>query len=67
MKNLKDLEIYQLSFQLAVDIYFLSLKLPNSEKYETGSQIRRSVLNPGFLTPSILIPAGMKYAYDLTI
>ncbi len=42
MKSLKDLDIYQLSFQLAVDIYFLSLKLPNSEKYETGSQIRRA-------------------------
>ncbi len=42
MKSLKNLEIYQLSFQLSVDIYFLSLKLPNSEKYEPGSQISRS-------------------------
>jgi four helix bundle protein len=42
MKGLKDLEIYKISFQLSVDIYFLSLKLPNSEKYETANQIRRS-------------------------
>jgi len=42
MKSYKDLEIYKLSFNLAVDIYRLSLKLPNPEKFETGSQIRRS-------------------------
>lgn len=42
MKGYKDLEIYQLSFQLAVDIYNLSMKLPNPDKFETGGQIRRS-------------------------
>jgi four helix bundle protein len=42
MKGYKELEIYQLAFQLAVDIYNLSMKLPNPDKFETGGQIRRS-------------------------
>jgi four helix bundle protein len=42
MKSYKDLEIYQLAFQLSVDIYRLSINLPNPDKYETGNQIRRS-------------------------
>lgn len=42
MNSYKDLEIYKLSFDLAVRIYKLSLKLPNPDKYETGGQIRRS-------------------------
>lgn len=42
MKSYKDLEIYQLSFRLAVDIYNLTMTLPNPDKYETGGQLRRS-------------------------
>ncbi len=42
MKNYKDLEIYKESFDLAVRIYNLTMKLPNPDKYETGGQIRRS-------------------------
>jgi len=42
MGNFKDLEIYQLSFRLAIEIHKLSLGLPSFEKYEQGSQIRRS-------------------------
>ena len=38
----KKLRIYQLSFELAVDIHKLTMDLPQFEKYETGSQIRRS-------------------------
>ena len=41
-KNYKDLEIYQLSYKLALEIHALSLKLPKYEQYEEGSQIRRS-------------------------
>ena len=37
-KSYKDLEIYQISFDLAVKIYFKSLELPNHDKYEVGSQ-----------------------------
>lgn len=42
MKSYKDLEIYVRAFDLAVKIYFMTLKLPNPDKFETGSQIRRS-------------------------
>ena len=42
MRSYKDLEIYQLSYDLAVKIHRLTLKLPNYEKYEEGSQVRKS-------------------------
>jgi four helix bundle protein len=42
MKSYKDLEIYQLAFMLAVDIYHLNMTLLNPDKYETGGQLRRS-------------------------
>lgn len=42
MKSYKDLDIYNLSFKLALEVHHLSLKMPNYELYETGSQIRRS-------------------------
>jgi four helix bundle protein len=42
VKNYKDLEIYKLSYDLAIKIHKFSLKLPKYEMYEEGSQIRRS-------------------------
>jgi four helix bundle protein len=42
MKGYKDLDIYNLAFNLAVKIYRFSLELPHPDKFETGSQIRRS-------------------------
>jgi four helix bundle protein len=42
MKNYKDLEIYKLSYELAIKIHKFSLKLPRYELFEEGSQIRRS-------------------------
>lgn len=42
MKSYKDLEIYKLSYELAIRIHGLTLKLPKYEMYEEGSQIRRS-------------------------
>ena len=41
-KSYRDLEIYQLSHRLGVDIHHFSLKLPKFELYETGSQLRRA-------------------------
>ena len=38
----ENLDIYKLSHKLALIIHTLSLDLPNYEKYEEGSQIRRS-------------------------
>ncbi len=42
MKSYKDLEVYQLSYDLAIEIHRMSLELPKYEIYEQGSQIRRS-------------------------
>ncbi|HJH27841.1 MAG TPA: four helix bundle protein [Methanophagales archaeon] len=38
----KDLEIYQLSHELAIKIHKVSLSLPKFELYEEGSQVRRA-------------------------
>ena len=42
MKSYKDLDIYQISFDLALGIHRVSMTLPNYELYEEGSQVRRS-------------------------
>ena len=42
MKSYRDLDIYKLSFEYAIEIHDLSLTLPKYELYEQGSQIRRS-------------------------
>lgn len=41
-KGHKNLEIYQLAHTLAVKVHELSLKLSSFERFEEGSQIRRS-------------------------
>jgi four helix bundle protein len=38
----KNLEIWQLSRELVIEIHKMTLTLPKFEKYEEGSQIRRS-------------------------
>lgn len=42
MKSYRDLQIYTLSKQLAIEIHKLTLSLPKFEMFEEGSQIRRS-------------------------
>jgi four helix bundle protein len=42
MKSYKDLEIYNLSHELSVEIHKMSLRLPKYKLFEEGSQIRRS-------------------------
>ena len=42
MKSYRDLEIYKVSYDLAIKTHRLSLKLPKFEFYEEGSQVRRS-------------------------
>ncbi|HEY9184445.1 MAG TPA: four helix bundle protein [Salegentibacter sp.] len=42
MKSYRDLDIYNLAFQYAIQVHKLSLKLPKFELYEQGSQLRRS-------------------------
>ena len=41
-KGYDNLEIYKLSFDLAISIHKMSLNLPKYELYEQGSQVRRS-------------------------
>jgi four helix bundle protein len=42
MGGYRDLEIYQLAFELSMKVHKSSMKLPAFELYEQGSQIRRS-------------------------
>ena len=42
MKSYRDLEIYNLSYELAIKLHKMSLKLPKYELFEEGSQLRRS-------------------------
>ena len=42
MSSYRDLEIFQLSYALAIRVHKLSLTLPKYEQFEEGSQIRRS-------------------------
>jgi four helix bundle protein len=41
-KSYEDLEIYQISHELAMKIHNMTLKLPNYEQYEEGKQIRKA-------------------------
>jgi four helix bundle protein len=42
VKNYKDLDIYKLSYDLAVKIHKMTLALPQYEMFEEGGQLRRS-------------------------
>ena len=42
MKSYRDLEIYKLSYDLAVEVHRFSLTLPKYEMYEEGKQLRKS-------------------------
>lgn len=42
MKSYRELEIYQIAYQLAIKVHKMTLTLPQYEMYEQGSQVRRS-------------------------
>ncbi len=42
MKSYRDLDVFQISYELAIAVHRVSLKLPKYEMYEEGSQVRRS-------------------------
>ncbi len=64
MKSYRDLEIYTLSYDLAIKVHKMSLKLPKYELYEEGSQIRRSSKG---ITSCIVAGYGRKkYKADFT-
>ena len=41
-QNVKELEVYKKSYQLAMEVFELSKGFPSEEKYALTSQIRRS-------------------------
>ena len=42
IRNYRDLEVYKLSYDLAMEIFWLSKKFPREEKYSLVSQMRNS-------------------------
>jgi four helix bundle protein len=53
-KSYRDLEVYQLSFRLAVEVDGVTKRLPKHEMYEEGRQLRRSAKS---------IPANLAEGY----
>ncbi len=45
LKNYKDLNVWQKSYELCLNIYRITAKFPNEEKYGLTSQIRRSFVS----------------------
>ena len=42
MKSYRELDVYKLAYQLAIEVHHMTLSLPKYEMYEQGSQLRRS-------------------------
>ena len=42
IKSIKDLKVYNLAFELAMDIFKITLNFPKEERYSLTDQIRRS-------------------------
>ena len=42
IESAKDLRVYKLAYQLAMEVFELTKKFPSEEKYALTSQIRRS-------------------------
>jgi four helix bundle protein len=57
----KDLDIYKLAYEMSIDIHRLSLKLPQFELYEQGSQLRRSSKG---IKDAIVEGYGRRYKQD---
>jgi len=45
IQSYEDLEIYNRSYNLALDIHRLSFTLPDRERYKLSSQIRRAAVS----------------------
>ena len=45
LKNYKELNVWQKSYELCLEIYRLTAKFPNDERYGLTSQIRRSAVS----------------------
>jgi len=42
MKSYRELDVYKLAYNLAIEVHNMTLTLPKYEMYEQGSQLRRS-------------------------
>ena len=60
MRSYKDLEIYQLSYDLAVKVHRFTFKLPKYELYEEGSHARKA--SKGITSASLrdMVEEGIK-------
>ena len=45
VKSYKDLRIFKISYQLALQVHRQTLNFPDFEKYELGSQLRRAAIS----------------------
>ena len=45
IESYRDLRVYQISYELALEVHKLTLKFPDFEKYELGSQARRAAVS----------------------
>jgi len=45
LKNYKELKVWQKSYELCLEIYRITAKVPKEERYGLTSQIRRSVVS----------------------
>ncbi len=68
LKNYKELNVWQKSYELCLKIYRITAKFPNEERYGLTSQIRRSAVSiPSNiasvceLEPQILLAGDLGY------
>ena len=59
-KGYKDLKVYQLSYQLALDIHAITKEFPKEERYSLTDQIRKSSRS----VPTNLAEAWKKRRYE---
>ncbi len=45
LKNYKDLKVWQKSYEFCLEIYRITAKLPNEQRYGLTSQIKRSAVS----------------------
>ena len=45
IRSYQDLEVYQKSYNLAIDMHKLTFEFPRHEMYELGSQLRRAAIS----------------------
>jgi four helix bundle protein len=45
IESYRDLRVYKIAYQLALEVHQISRKFPDFEKYELGSQIRRAAIS----------------------